>query len=124
LESKENTALKFMKRNWLKLKVSSYGFGKASNNGDYKEVVFYKGKNLFCLNCKIKLANEIESHKLSTKFTIWFSVSSKLYNGNNKYYTSLYLHHAELFVPIQKRLEQEHNYKNGLNNKLFEDNER
>jgi hypothetical protein len=108
--------LKYKKRNWLKLKANLYEIGK--RNGYYQDVIFYKGKDFIKFGCHVDIAKELEKHKLSTKFNLWFTTTSKMYN--EKWYTNNTLLHVELYVPREKQIIQEHEIKTGIN-KMFED---
>lgn len=107
--------LKYQKRNWLKLRVRLLEFG--ASFGNYREVRFYKKKDIIPVKCHISKSNEMEKYPLSTVFTIWFVISSREYNG--KYYPNLTLMHFERYVHPQKQMEDEMKYKGSIN-KLFD----
>lgn len=71
-----------------------YGAGKKSANGQYQEVLFFKGKNLMIFSCRSDLATEILQSKLQTPFDIWFTMNAKEYKPDH-YFQNAFICHFE-----------------------------
>lgn len=112
--------MKYKKKNWLKLKVKLYEFG--SSFGNYQKVIFFKGKDFVMFDANKTLVEELKKHKLATEFYVWFKTKSVV-SKSGHWFTSNTMFHYELYVPMAKKMEDEHNYKNGLNGMFGESSE-
>lgn len=113
-------ALKYQKKNWIKLKVQLFEYGLNERNWGYVIVYFKKTKMLY-LQCHPAKVDEFKKIKLGTALNIWLTIESKVHN--QKYYTNGTLMHHEEWKSIEQKLKAEHDYKNGINkisdNELF-----